>query len=82
MAGIGVVWSGSIGRNGLELCGGTLLNPNDIGGFTACSQALVVGILLHVGTTVLFEAGDGHGFHAKKMMAILIGLGLSTWVFL
>lgn len=58
------------------------LNLNDIGGFTACSQALVVGILLHVGTTVLFEAGDGHGFHAKKMMAILIGLGLSTWAFL
>ena len=33
---------------------------------SAFMRALVVGILLHIGTTVLFEAGDGHAFNRKK----------------
>jgi len=49
--------------------------------FPACMQALVVGILLHIGTTVLFEAGDGHNFNRKKLVATLIGLGGSLLAF-
>ena len=34
--------------------------------FPAFAQAFVVGILLHIGTTVLFEAGDGHAFNRNS----------------
>ena len=46
-------------------------------------QALVVGILLHIGTTVLFEAGEGHhSFSRKKFLATCLGLGVSILAFL
>ena len=50
--------------------------------FPACMQALVVGMLLHIGTTVLFEAGDGHAFNRKKFVATCVGLGTSLVAFL
>jgi len=51
--------------------------PGGVGGFIAATQGLVIGILLHVATTVLFESGEGHHFHFKKLTATLIGLGLA-----
>ena len=74
MAGIGVVWSGTIDRDGLELCGAHTLNPNDIGGFTACLASARGGHPLHVGTTVLFEEAMATAFMPKKL-TILSGWG-------
>ncbi len=37
-------------------------------------NALAVGILLHVSTTILFETSEGHKFHLKKFVVIIIGL--------
>jgi len=51
--------------------------PGGVGGFISATQGLVIGILLHVATTVLFESGEGHHFHFKKLTATLIGLGLA-----
>ena len=51
--------------------------PGGVGGFISATQGLVIGILLHVATTVLFENGEGHHFHFKKLTATLIGLGLA-----
>ncbi len=50
--------------------------------FPACMQALVVGILLHIGTTVLFEAGEGHAFNLKKLAATCVGIATSLIAFL
>lgn len=50
--------------------------------FPAWMQALVVGILLHIGTTVLFEAGDGHAFNRKKFLATAVGVVVSVLAFL
>ena len=36
---------------------------------------------MHIGTVVLFEAGEGHRFHLGKLMAVLAGLGLSLVAF-
>tara|TARA_R110001592_G_scaffold72804_6_gene222493 strand:- start:347 stop:1054 length:708 start_codon:yes stop_codon:yes gene_type:complete len=36
--------------------------------------ALAVGIFLHISTTILFEASEGHKFHLKKFVTIMIGL--------
>ena len=44
-------------------------------------QGCVVGILMHIGTVVLFEAGEGHHFQPGKLMAVLAGLGLSLVAF-
>lgn len=50
--------------------------------FAGAMQGCVVGILMHIGTIVLFEAGEGHHFHLGKLMAVLVGLGLSVAAFL
>ena len=39
--------------------------------------ALVVGVLLHISTTILFESSENHNFNISKLLAIVIGLGLS-----
>ncbi|MCB9334628.1 MAG: ZIP family metal transporter [Flavobacteriales bacterium] len=36
--------------------------------------ALAVGIFLHISTTILFEASEGHKFHLKKFAIIVVGL--------
>ena len=48
---------------------------------TSVLQAFVVGILLHIGTTVLFEAGEGHTFNKAKFAATCAGLGLGILAF-
>ncbi|WP_437918116.1 ZIP family metal transporter [Sphingobacterium sp. LRF_L2] len=42
-------------------------------------MAVVIGIFLHVSTTILFESGsaDHHTFNKKKMIAVLLGVALS-----
>ena len=40
-------------------------------------MALVVGIFLHVGTTIIFESSDTHKINLGKLIAILIGFTLS-----
>ncbi len=37
-------------------------------------NALVVGVLLHVSTTILFESSKNHQFNATKLGVILIGI--------
>jgi len=38
--------------------------------------AFVVGIFLHIATTILFESSDGHRFNGVKAMAVAVGVGL------
>lgn len=40
-------------------------------------MAVVIGIFLHIATTILFETGEDHRFNIKKFMAILAGAGLA-----
>ncbi len=40
--------------------------------------ALVIGIFLHIATTILFEASDLHRFNLGKLLAILLGTGLGV----
>lgn|SRR5690554_874789 len=37
-------------------------------------NALVIGIFLHVSTTILFESSKNHQFDAKKMMAVIVAV--------
>ena len=57
---------------------GTLLSGVDvIGQYHRESLAIVIGIFLHVSTTILFESSEGHRFNAYKMLAIAAGLALA-----
>ena len=57
---------------------GTLLSGIEVvGQYHRQSLAIVIGIFLHVSTTILFESSEGHRFNAYKMMAIAAGLALA-----
>ena len=36
-------------------------------------MAMVIGIFLHISTTILFEISDGHKFSLQKILAIIVG---------
>lgn len=50
---------------------GTL--PQEVMIFGALN-GILVGILLHISTTILFETADGHDFNARKLLTVLCGL--------
>ncbi len=39
-------------------------------------MALVIGIFMHISTTILFESSDGHRFNFRKIAAIILGTAL------
>jgi len=41
-------------------------------------MALVIGIFMHISTTILFEAGDVHKFNLGKLLAIIVGTVLGV----
>ncbi|MCC7231641.1 MAG: ZIP family metal transporter [Bacteroidia bacterium] len=49
----------------------------DLSGFFNNAMALVIGIFLHISTTILFESSEGHKFNYLKFGIILIGAGLA-----
>lgn len=64
------------------LCG-TLLQQSQTAWLHTLSQplmAIVIGIFLHISTTILFESGNDHRFNLYKMVAIITGglLGLGS----
>ena len=36
-------------------------------------MAIVIGIFLHISTTILFESSDGHKFSTQKILALIFG---------
>jgi zinc transporter ZupT len=40
-------------------------------------MAVVIGIFLHISTTILFESNVDHRFNRQKMMAIVVGAGIA-----
>lgn len=57
-----------IGENGLANI--ETLTPKVIG--------VLIGILLHVSTIILFESEEGHQFNWKKFAAIILGIGMAA----
>lgn len=40
-------------------------------------MAVVIGIFLHISTTILFESSVDHKFNLKKVIAVLLGIGIA-----
>jgi len=45
-------------------------------------MGVVIGIFLHISTTILFEAGPDHKFNRRKLIAVLAGVGIALAGFL
>ncbi|MEE1885236.1 ZIP family metal transporter [Pedobacter flavus] len=45
-------------------------------------MGVVIGIFLHISTTILFESSAGHKINKKKMIAVLLGMGIAIAGFL
>jgi hypothetical protein len=43
--------------------------------------AVVVGMFLHISTTIIFETTENHKFNLLKLMSILIGVALALSAF-
>jgi hypothetical protein len=41
-------------------------------------MAFVIGIFMHISTTILFESSDIHRFNVTKLMAIALGTALGV----
>jgi zinc transporter ZupT len=39
--------------------------------------SVVIGMLFHIATTILFESNQGHAFNLRKLLTILLAFGLS-----
>lgn len=44
--------------------------------FIPMVTGVLIGILMHVATTVIFESSDGHHFNLTKLIVIFLGIGL------
>jgi len=45
-------------------------------------MGVVIGIFLHISTTILFESSSDHKFTVRKLVAVLVGVGLALVGFL
>jgi NADH:ubiquinone oxidoreductase subunit 6 (subunit J) len=43
-------------------------------------NAVVIGIFLHVSTTILFEASKNHKFNISKLAVIIVGILLAYFI--
>ena len=58
----------------------SMLSNNIIGNISSyfdIIMAFVIGIFLHISTTILFESSEEHHFNIYKMITILIGAGVA-----
>ncbi|HTO38655.1 MAG TPA: ZIP family metal transporter [Brumimicrobium sp.] len=42
--------------------------------------AVVVGMFLHISTTIIFETSDNHKFNLMKLISLLVGVGLAIFI--
>ncbi|MEO9485700.1 MAG: ZIP family metal transporter [Ekhidna sp.] len=43
-------------------------------------NAIVIGIFLHIATTILFETGEGHTFNLSKLIMICLGISMAHFI--
>jgi len=58
----------------------TALSNGDIGNlqhYFNRIMGVVIGIFLHISTTILFESSNDHKFNLRKMIAVLLGVAIA-----
>lgn len=49
----------------------------EVGAFNGIVQAILVGVFLHIATTIIFESDKGHAFNFTKLLSIVLGFALA-----
>lgn len=44
------------------------------------ATALVIGVLLHISTVILFESSEGHKFNLRKLLVIMVGITIAYFM--
>ena len=60
---------------------GFQISPEQIGIDIHIILAIVVGMFLHISTTIIFETSENHKFNLLKLISILIGSGLAMLMY-
>jgi len=42
--------------------------------------ALAIGVFFHISTIILFESAQGHAFNLRKVLVIILGIGIAYFV--
>jgi zinc transporter ZupT len=53
---------------------------NDLASFKIWIEAIVVGILLHIASTILFETSKEHKFNSLKFISIILGMAIAVGI--
>ncbi len=56
--------------------GMAISSHSHLGDYSRELMAFVIGIFMHISTTILFEASDAHKFNVAKLGAIVLGTTL------
>ncbi len=56
----------------------SISNADGMAVFARMVMGVVIGIFLHVSTSILFEAGESHAYNRKKLISVLLGMGLAV----
>ena len=61
---------------------GTYISNNVafVADYVSVVNAIVIGIFLHISTTILFETGEGHKFNLSKLVAICLGVLIAYFI--
>jgi zinc transporter ZupT len=61
---------------------GTIISNNTVAvaPYVDTISAIVIGIFLHISTTILFETGEGHKFNLSKLVAICLGVLIAYFI--
>ena len=43
-------------------------------------NAIVIGVLLHISTVILFESSEGHKFNLRKLVVIVLGITIAYFI--
>ena len=61
--------------------GSIILEYNDtLQNYQTQITAIVIGMLLHIATTILFESNQGHAFNIRKLLSILLAFIISYFI--
>jgi len=60
---------------------GFAISPEQIGIDVHVILAIVVGMFLHISTTIIFETSENHKFNLLKLVSIVLGCGLAMMMY-
>lgn len=61
---------------------GTIISNNVamVSGYLDYINAVVIGIFLHIATTILFESSEGHKFNLSKILVIIFAITIAYFI--